>query len=85
MREQDGYLLPEELARHAREGGLAPEELRGVCRSAGEGLGREDARAAMAVPEIVIGIALGSGRHAATVWTCDLSYDYVRINAEYRS
>ncbi|MGH8479147.1 MAG: bifunctional glutamate N-acetyltransferase/amino-acid acetyltransferase ArgJ [Gammaproteobacteria bacterium] len=45
----------------------------------------EDARAAMAVPEIVIAIDLGSGRHAATVWTCDLSYDYVRINAEYRS
>ena len=49
------------------------------------GLTEEDARAAMAVPEIVIVIDLGSGRHAATVWTCDLSYDYVRINAEYRS
>ena len=46
MHEQDGYPLPEELARHAREGGFDPEELRGVCRSAGEGLGREDARAA---------------------------------------
>ena len=49
------------------------------------GLIEEDARAAMTVPEIVIAIDLGSGRHAATVWTCDLSYDYVRINAEYRS
>ncbi|MGH8563103.1 MAG: bifunctional glutamate N-acetyltransferase/amino-acid acetyltransferase ArgJ [Gammaproteobacteria bacterium] len=49
------------------------------------GLCEEDARAAMAVPEIVIAIDLGSGRHAATVLTCDLSYDYVRINAEYRS
>jgi hypothetical protein len=41
--EQGGYSLPEELARHAREGGFAPGELREVCRSAGEGLGREDA------------------------------------------
>jgi len=41
--EQGGYPLPEELARHAREGGFAPGELREVCRSAGEGLGREDA------------------------------------------
>jgi N-acetylglutamate synthase/N-acetylornithine aminotransferase len=23
--------------------------------------------------------------HAATIWTCDLSYDYVEINADYRS
>ena len=38
-----GYPLPEELARHACEGEFAPGELRGVCRSAGEGLGREDA------------------------------------------
>ena len=37
--EQGGYPLPEELARHAREGGFAPGELREVCRSAGEGLG----------------------------------------------
>ena len=43
MDEHGGYQLPEELARHARGGGFSPEELRGVCRSAGEGLGREDA------------------------------------------
>ena len=43
MDEQGGYPLPEELARHAREGGFAPGELREVCRSAGEGLGLEDA------------------------------------------
>jgi hypothetical protein len=41
--EQGGYPLPEELARHAREGGFAPGELREICRSAGEGLGLEDA------------------------------------------
>ena len=43
MDEHGGYLLPEELARYAREGGFASGELREVCRSAGEGLGREDA------------------------------------------
>jgi hypothetical protein len=41
--EHGGYPLPEELARHTRGGGFAPGELRGVCRSAGEGLGHEDA------------------------------------------
>jgi glutamate N-acetyltransferase/amino-acid N-acetyltransferase len=28
-------------------------------------------------------VKLGSGRSAARLWTCDLSTDYVRINAEY--
>jgi hypothetical protein len=37
----DGYPLPEELARHAREGAFAPEELRRACQEAGRG--REDA------------------------------------------
>jgi glutamate N-acetyltransferase/amino-acid N-acetyltransferase len=30
-------------------------------------------------------VDLGRGTHGATVWTCDFSYDYVRINAEYRT
>jgi hypothetical protein len=46
LHEHDGYPLPEELARHARGCAFAPEELRGACRSAGEGLGREDAQEA---------------------------------------
>lgn len=37
------------------------------------------------VPEITIDADLGLGAGAATVWTCDFSYDYVRINAEYRT
>jgi glutamate N-acetyltransferase/amino-acid N-acetyltransferase len=44
-----------------------------------------DAAAVMAASEYTIGIDLGRGAAAATVWTCDLSYEYVRINAEYRS
>lgn len=35
--------------------------------------------------EIAIRIDLGRGDAAATTWTCDFSYDYVKINAEYRS
>jgi glutamate N-acetyltransferase / amino-acid N-acetyltransferase len=42
-------------------------------------------QAAMRPAEIRVRIALGAGREAASVWTCDLSYDYVRINADYRS
>jgi glutamate N-acetyltransferase/amino-acid N-acetyltransferase len=39
----------------------------------------------MKQPEITVRVALNRGRAVATVWTCDLSYDYVKINAEYRS
>ncbi|WP_129141936.1 bifunctional glutamate N-acetyltransferase/amino-acid acetyltransferase ArgJ [Modicisalibacter coralii] len=39
----------------------------------------------MAREEITIRIALGRGDAAATVWTTDLSHDYVSINADYRS
>jgi glutamate N-acetyltransferase/amino-acid N-acetyltransferase len=35
--------------------------------------------------EVEIRIRLGKGRAARTLWTCDLSADYVRINAEYRT
>ena len=40
------YTLPQELARRAPEKRFAPDELRGACRAAGEGLGREDAKEA---------------------------------------
>ncbi len=39
----------------------------------------------MAAAEITIRIALGRGEAKAKVWTCDFSYDYVKINADYRS
>jgi glutamate N-acetyltransferase / amino-acid N-acetyltransferase len=35
--------------------------------------------------EITIRIDLGRGTARDTVWTCDLSYEYVKINADYRS
>ncbi|MEX0607241.1 MAG: bifunctional glutamate N-acetyltransferase/amino-acid acetyltransferase ArgJ [Halofilum sp. (in: g-proteobacteria)] len=47
----------------------------------------DEARAAgiMQRDEVRIGIALGRGAAATRVWTSDLSYDYVRINADYRT
>jgi len=39
----------------------------------------------MKKPEFTVRAVLNRGRAAATVWTCDLSFDYVRINAEYRT
>ena len=35
--------------------------------------------------EIAIRVDLGLGAGAATVWTCDLTHDYISINADYRS
>jgi glutamate N-acetyltransferase/amino-acid N-acetyltransferase len=35
--------------------------------------------------EIVVEVALGAGDASSTVWTCDLSAEYVRINADYRT
>ena len=45
----------------------------------------EDGKRVMAKAEIGVRVALGRGEAHATVWTCDLSHDYVRINADYRS
>ena len=36
-------------------------------------------------PEIILDINLGAGLAETTIWTCDFSYDYVRINGEYRT
>ncbi len=45
----------------------------------------EQGAAVLAQPEFTITVDLGSGDARETVWTTDLSYDYVRINAEYRT
>ncbi len=39
----------------------------------------------MSKDTIVLSIDIGSTNHQETVWTCDFSYDYVKINAEYRT
>jgi glutamate N-acetyltransferase/amino-acid N-acetyltransferase len=39
----------------------------------------------MAKSEITVRVVLNRGSAATDVWTCDLSHDYVTINAEYRT
>jgi len=34
---------------------------------------------------MTVRVSLGRGQSSATVWTCDLSHEYVSINADYRS
>jgi glutamate N-acetyltransferase / amino-acid N-acetyltransferase len=45
----------------------------------------EQGAAIMKEAEILVRVVLNRGQQAATVWTCDFSYDYVKINADYRS
>ena len=56
-----------------RDGGRAPE----YTEAAGQAVMDRD--------ELTIRVLLGRGEAATTVWTCDLSHDYVTINAEYRT
>ena len=44
-----------------------------------------DGQRVMKQSEITVRVVLGRGDAIDTVWTCDLSYDYVKINADYRS
>ncbi len=45
----------------------------------------EDGQRVMQQSEITVRVELGRGKAGTTVWTCDLSHDYVSINADYRS
>lgn len=45
----------------------------------------EDGQRVMRQSEITVRVELGRGDCSETVWTCDLSHDYVSINADYRS
>jgi glutamate N-acetyltransferase/amino-acid N-acetyltransferase len=44
---------------------------------------RRRAEKALTASEIRIEVDLAAGRGHASIWTCDLTYDYVKINAEY--
>jgi len=44
-----------------------------------------DGQRVMQQSEITVRVGLGRGQASDTVWTCDLSHDYVSINADYRS
>lgn len=58
-----------------------------VAENGGRAASYQEAEGArvMAAPEIAVRVDLARGGAVATVWTCDFSYDYVKINAEYRS
>ena len=57
-----------------------------VCQSgAGVEFSEEKAREILLEKEIEIRIALGDGDAGATAWGCDLTYDYVKINGDYRT
>jgi len=45
----------------------------------------EEGARVMSQPEITVRVVLNRGKSSATVWTCDFSYDYVKINSDYRS
>ena len=58
-----------------------------VARGGGRYVGYKEAdgKRVMAQSEITVRVVLNRGTEQATVWTCDLSHDYVTINAEYRT
>ena len=57
-----------------------------VCRTgAGVPFSEEQAKKVLLEKEIEIAITLGNGPYSATAWGCDLTYDYVKINGDYRT
>jgi glutamate N-acetyltransferase/amino-acid N-acetyltransferase len=46
---------------------------------------RARAQEKMRAPEVTVEVRLGIGQASTEIWTCDLTYDYVKINAEYRT
>lgn len=57
-----------------------------VCKGgSGTGFSEELAKAVLSENEIVISVSLGDGDFSAEAWGCDLTYDYVRINGDYRT
>ena len=57
-----------------------------VCKDgAGLDFSEETAKTVLLEKEIEILVALNSGDAAATAWGCDLTYDYVKINGDYRT
>ena len=58
-----------------------------ICKDGGaaEDYTEEEGARVMSQTEMTIRVDLGRGQAKDTVYTCDLSYDYVKINADYRS
>ena len=57
-----------------------------VCKQGdGQNFDEDKAKAILSQNEVTIEINLNEGDHEATAWGCDLTYEYVRINGDYRS
>jgi len=57
-----------------------------VCKKgAGIEFSEEKAKEVLSEEEIVIGVALSDGEASSVAWGCDLTYDYVKINGDYRT
>lgn len=58
-----------------------------VAEQGGRAASYEESQGAavMQASDITVRVVLARGQAQATVWTCDFSYDYVKINADYRS
>lgn len=57
-----------------------------VCvDGAGIPFSEADAKTILSEDEIIIGVTLKAGEATATAWGCDLTYDYVKINGDYRT
>ena len=57
-----------------------------VCKDgAGVDFSEEIAKEILLEKEIEILVSLGSGEYSSTAWGCDLTYDYVKINGDYRT
>lgn len=57
-----------------------------VCKDgSGVDFSEEKAKEILLEDEITIAVALNSGDYEATAWGCDLTYDYVKINGDYRT
>ncbi len=57
-----------------------------VCKNgAGVAFSEEEAKIILGEEEILVHVTIGKGTGSAIAWGCDLTYDYVRINGDYRS
>ena len=64
----------------------SPKGTVAVCKNgAGIPFSEDEAKAILSESEIEILVELNSGNAASTAWGCDLTYDYVKINGDYRT
>lgn len=82
------YVVPETCSIYicgGERGGARMVEVQLLDNGAPTGYAEADAAARFAQAEIDVRVELHQGTGSATVWTCDLSHEYVTINADYRT